>query len=143
MSSYRELTPKENEAIQKNLQNFMPKLFSDYSTPLPQLLASPLKNTFFLSLIALPILYLNHKYNPDRFYYYLINVFVIGVVLFNIYGRHMKNQNIIESMKRLPEGATKMDYVSQTAVMSNRLGRSRGGLFLGAGLSGGMLGKRR
>lgn len=143
MSSYRELTPKENEAIQKNLQNFMPKLFSDYSTPLPQLLASPVKNTLLKLLVALPILYLNYKYNPDKFYYYLTNVIIISVLLFNVYGRHRKNQNIIESMKRLPEGATKMDYVSQTAVMSNRLGRSRGGFFLGAGLSGGMLGRRR
>lgn len=143
MSSYRELTPKENKEIQKNLQNFIPKLFSDYSTPLPQLLASPVKNTLLKLVIALPILYLNHKYNPDKFYYYVINISVISIVLFNVYRRHKTNQNIIESMKRLPEGATKMDYVSQTAIMSNRLGRSRGGLFLGAGLGSSILGKRR
>ena len=59
---------------------------------------------------------------------------------FSIFKSHLskvkKNNNIIESMKRLPEGATHMDYVSQSAVMSNRLLGRRGGF--GSGFLGGM-----
>ena len=71
---------------------------------------------------------------------------VIGVLVFfllfpvlNYIGKVRANNNLLESMKRLPEGATKMDYVSQTAVMSNRLRGGRGGGFAG-GFFGGMLG---
>ena len=151
----REFSDAEQQDIQKGLNQTIPKLFADYSTPLPQLLVSPLKNTLLKATVQFVLLALYLKYtkttlksvlnmlsvknalnNPLRT---LILVLFFLSPLLNYVKKVRSNNNILESMKRLPEGATKMDYVSQTAVMSNRLRGGRGGGFTG-GFLGGMLG---
>ena len=160
----REFTVAENNAIQKGLNQTIPKLFSDYSTPLPQLLVSPVKNSLLKLVVQLVILVLVLKYLKLTFKDFtnmlsvkkalnspilaLILVLFLLWPLLNYIGKIRSNNNILESMQRLPEGATKMDYVSQTAVMSNRLrGRGSGssftGGFLGGMLGGSMRGRRR
>lgn len=151
----REFSDAEQQDIQKGLNQTIPKLFADYSTPLPQLLVSPLKNTLLKATVQFVLLALYLKYtkttlksvlnmlsvknalnNPLRT---LILVLFFLSPLLNYVKKVRSNNNILESMKRLPEGATKMDYVSQTAIMSNRLRGGRGGGFTG-GFLGGMLG---
>ena len=146
--SVRELTAQEKQNIQQGLTQVMPELFTSYSTPLYKMLCSPLKNTL-LYLVVVVVLFTVFvkvtKGNPRKILTTPMGLlYSAGVVLFLIfkfYGRNMKNQNIIESMKRLPEGATYMDYVSQSAVMSNRLRGGRGGSFSG-GILGGLIGSR-
>ena len=157
----REFSAAEEQAIQEGLSQTIPKLFADYSTPIPQLLVSPLKNSLLKLTIQVVILGLVLNYSKltlkdvvsmlsvnnafkNPFGTLFILFFLLWPVL-NYIGKVRSNNNILESMKRLPEGATKMDYVSQTAVMSNRLRGRRGGGFAG-GFFGGMLGgftKRR
>ena len=140
--SVRELTAQEKQNIQQGLTQIMPELFPSYSTPLYKMLCSPLKN-IVLYLVIIVVFFTVFvkvtKVNPRKLLTTPMGLlYSAGVVLFlffRFYGRNMKNQNIIESMKRLPEGATYLDYVSQSAVMSNRLSRWHGG-----GLSGGILG---
>ena len=159
----REFSDAEKQAIQKGLEQPIPKLFADYSTPLPQLLVSPLKNTLLKATVQFVLFALYLKYtktslksvlnmlsvknalnNPLRT---LILVLFFVSPLLNYVKKVRSNNNILESMKRLPEGATKMDYVSQTAVMSNRLRGGRGsgftGGFLGGMLGGSMMRRRR
>jgi hypothetical protein len=106
------------------------------------MLCSPLKNKntlLYLVVCTLPLMLKEKNVNIIKLlatrWGLIYSVGIVILLVFNYYSKNMKNQNIIESMKRLPEGATYMDYVSQSAVMSNRLGRWHGG-----GLSGGILG---
>lgn len=155
----RELSNSENAAIKKGLQQTIPKLFADYSTPLPQLLVSPVKNSLMIVTFQLVILTIVLRFSKGVLSKITINnainnpilaIFIVFISLWsllNYFNKIRSNKNIIESMKRLPEGATKMDYVSQTAVMSNSLrggrhGGSFSGGFLGGMLSGSM-GRRR
>lgn len=153
----RELSASEKADIQKGLNQTFPKLFSDYSTPLPKLLVSPVKNSLLKLVIQLVFLAIVLKLTKITFKSmlskvtvsnaiknpFLALIFIIMTIwpMLNYFNKARSNKNIIESMKRLPEGATKMDYISQTAVMSDRLrgGRSSGGGFAG-GFLGGMLG---
>ena len=159
----REFSDAEQKYIQKGLNQTIPKLFADYSTPLPQLLVSPLKNTLLKATVQFVLLALFLKYTKTTFKSVLNMLSVknalnnplrtLLIVLFflspllNYVKKLRSNNNILESMKRLPEGATKMDYVSQTAVMSNRLRGGRGsgftGGFLGGMLGGSMMRRRR
>ncbi len=159
----REFSDAEQKDIQKGLNQTIPKLFADYSTPLPQLLVSPLKNTLLKATVQFVLLALFLKYTKTTFKSVLNMLSVknalnnplrtLLIVLFflspllNYVKKVRSNNNILESMKRLPEGATKMDYVSQTAVMSNRLRGGRGsgftGGFLGGMLGGSMMRRRR
>ena len=159
----REFSDAEQKDIQKGLNQTIPKLFADYSTPLPQLLVSPLKNTLLKATVQFVLLALFLKYTKTTFKSVLNMLSVknalnnplrtLLIVLFflspllNYVKKVRANNNILESMKRLPEGATKMDYVSQTAVMSNRLRGGRGsgftGGFLGGMLGGSMMRRRR
>ena len=151
----REFSNAEKQDIQKGLNQTISKLFADYSTPLPQLLVSPLKNTLLKATIQVVILGLVLNYSKVTLkdilsvlslknvfknpFGVLFLVFFLLYPLLNYVGKVRSNNNILESMKRLPEGATKMDYVSQTAVMSNRLRGGRSGGF-SSGFLGGMLG---
>lgn len=159
----REFSDAEKQAIQKGLNQTIPKLFADYTTPLSQLLVSPLKNTLLKVTVQILVVILVLKYSrftlagllgklsvnniiKDPFGV-LFLIFFLLYPLLNYVGKIRANNNILESMKRLPEGATKMDYVSQTAVMSNRLRGGRGGGFtggfFGGVLGGSMMGRRR
>jgi len=151
----REFSAAEKKAIQKGLDQTIPKLFADYTTPLPRLLVSPLKNTLLKATVQLLVVVLVLKYSRLTLTGLLGNLSVSNIIrnpfgalllvffllfpVLNYIGKVRANNNLLESMKRLPEGATKMDYVSQTAVMSNRLRGGRGGGFAG-GFFGGMLG---
>lgn len=160
----RELSASENAAIKRGLNQVTPKLFADYSTPMPRLLVSPVKNSLLKLVIQLLLLTIVLKFTKITLKSMLSKVTVSNAVqnpllalllvfmtlwpLFNYFNKIRSNKNIIESMKRLPEGATKMDYISQTAVMSDRLrgGRSSGGGFSGGflgGMLGGSMGRRR
>lgn len=152
----RELSASENAAIKKGLNQTIPKLFADYSTPLPKLLVSPVKNSLLKLLLQLVLLAVVLKFTKITLKSLVSKVTVSNAVqnpllalllvfltlwpVFNYFNKIRSNQNIIESMKRLPEGATKMDYVSQTAVMSDRLRGGRGGGSFTGGFLGGMLG---
>lgn len=152
----RELSASENAAIKKGLNQTIPKLFADYSTPLPKLLVSPVKNSLLKLVIQFVILAIILKYTKITLKSMLSKATVSNAVqnpllalllvfmtlwpLFNYFNKIRSNENIIESMKRLPEGATKMDYVSQTAVMSDRLRGGRGSGSFTGGFLGGMLG---
>ena len=150
----REFTAAEKQAIQEGLNQIIPKPFADYSTPLPEMLVSPIKNSFLKVFVQVIILFLVVKYTKittkqitnqlslkvlfSSPFVALFTLFFFAYPVLNYVGKVRSNNNILESMKRLPEGATKMDYISQGAVMSNRLRGGRGGF--GSGFFGGMLG---
>ena len=59
----REFSNAEKQAVQKGLDQTIPKLFADYSTPLPNLLVSPLKNTLLKVTVQVVILGLILNYS--------------------------------------------------------------------------------
>ena len=145
--SVRKLTKEEQVNIRIGLNQTISAIMPDYSTPLYRMLASPVKNTLLyvvMFLVVFLIYSMVIKRNPLKIltglYGIIGMVFVLFFVISNYYSVNKNNQNIIESMKRLPKNATYMDYVSQTAVMSNRLGGGRGGGSLSSGILGGIIG---
>ena len=148
----RELTNAEKNAIQQGLNQTISPFFPDYSTPLSKMLVSPIKNSILILIFEIVIVLIILRasgisfknviskislksFIESPFVTILVLIFLL-YPLFNYFMKVKKNNNIIESMKRLPEGATHMDYVSQSAVMSNRLLGRRGGF--GSGFLGGM-----
>ena len=54
----REFTAAEKQAIQEGLNQIIPKLFADYSTPLPKMLVSPIKNSLLKVFVQVIIIFL-------------------------------------------------------------------------------------
>ena len=157
LSSERTLSPKEKTVIASAKTRWMPTLYPVYSTPLIDLLASPLKYTLLkaVPLLALLGLYVwfESRNNKSLFRSTSLVLTIAGVFgaifLVGMYvQQYRRNKNIVDMLRRLPRGATYYDYLQSPVVqgdMNRRvLSSSSTAVAAGSGgVFGGMWGSRR
>ena len=150
LSKERTLSTKEKTVIAAAQTRWMPTLYPVYSTPLIDLLASPLKYTL---LRAVPLLALLGVYvwfesrNTKSLFRSTSLVLTIAGVLGAIFlagmyvQQYRRNNNVVDMLRRLPQGATYYDYLQSPVVQGdmNRRALSSGSTAVAAG-SGGLLG---
>ena len=120
----RELDKSEEKEIKKNLRNIWPKIGAGYSTPIPELLASPIWSAIGgaivtgLSIGLLSAICCFRKALP---------LFIGGSAIGAIFGaftgfisRREQNENILDIMKRLPPNSTKRDLLSDPVYQKDR-----------------------
>lgn len=120
----RELEKSEEKEVKKNLRNFWPKIGAGYSTPIPELLASPIWSAVGgaigtgLTIGLLGAICCLRKALP-----LFIGGSVIGAVIGAFTGfisRRRQNENILDIMKRLPPNSTKRDLLSDPVYQKDR-----------------------
>jgi hypothetical protein len=150
LSKERTLSTKEKTVIAAAQTRWMPTLYPVYSTPLIDLLASPLKYTL---LRAVPVLAITGLYlwyitrggqGPNSSLAMLLSVVGVFALIFlaGMYvQQYRRNNNIKDMLRRLPRGATYYDYLQSPVVQGdmNRRALSSGSTAVAAG-SGGLLG---
>lgn len=115
-----QLNPEEQAAIQSGQSQWFPKLFPSDATPLPQMMASPLKNGLLSALIpAVAGGSLGHlagsQFGPMAG---LTGASIGALGLGGVSGliaalqRRAENENLEEAMRRLPPNATLRDRKS-------------------------------
>ncbi|MEB3286546.1 MAG: hypothetical protein VKJ04_03475 [Vampirovibrionales bacterium] len=135
------LTPEDEMAIQQGLDRWYPKILPGYSTPLPQMLADPVKKAALVGGITGVLVGLAAKFVPVQRllleeageivgttsrrlgagWALLIGAAVAlltGVTSF--FGTRQRNDNILDMMARLPAGATRRDMLSDPVVQADR-----------------------
>lgn len=128
----RELTKPEKIDVQKGLSQWFPPFGAGYSTPITQLLASPIKNAVLLGGImgglaaAIPLMRVTAaiavKKSPQV---PLLCMAVLGSLLGGIgsaigyFRRRQQNENILDLMQRLPPNATKRDMLSDPVYQAD------------------------
>jgi len=120
----RELEKPEEKGTHKKLQQWWPEIGANYGTPLENMLASPQKSAiisglgtglFTAAVGALALM--SKKYSPIA----AIIAGLVGTVFGTIVGyinRRRENGNILDTMRRLPPGATLRDRLSDPAYQS-------------------------
>ncbi len=144
VSNKREFTSQEQEQIDAGLNQFWPKIYSSYATPLPQMLANPFEYAAcigtLLGAAGACVGALMNKAQPA------LGVFLgaavgIGVGVSSYFQRQQQNENILEIMRRLSPGATKRDLLSDPVYQKDLDRRAMAdGNAMNTALMAGMLG---
>jgi hypothetical protein len=145
----RQLTPQEQKEIEKRKKSW-PSWYTSYATPATGLIASPFKSgivstigTALLGGLTGLIFTLESR---SRLTYALIGAGIGAVLGFFIgpLNRKKKNEDIIDLMQRLPEGASKRDILSDPVYQADLTRKANSdntsGTFFDAALLGGVLG---
>lgn len=127
VSAHRELSPHEEDALAAGKSRWLPRIFQSYGTPIPELMASPLKTGL---IFGAPIGILgaglgsaiggkNHAGTGA-----LIGGLGAGGLAALAAGmdRAAKNEGLEELMRRMPEGAAKRDLEADPQYQSDFLG---------------------
>ena len=120
----RDLGNLDDEAVQEHLHHWLPRIRAGYSTPLPELLASPGKSAI-ISIIGTGLF----SSIMGALWTVAFGKTAIGATIGGVLGlglgayagffnRRQQNENILDIMKRLPEGATKRDLLSDPVYQS-------------------------
>ncbi len=109
----RAVTTQESAEIEKGLKRWWPKLYASYATPLPEMLASPAKSGL-LGGIMMGLLGGILGAAGRNLAFVLLGLLGGGVLgsVTGYLGRQKRNEDVLDLMKRLPEGATKRDMES-------------------------------
>ena len=126
----RQLTTEEQGNVAKGQRKFIPKIWQSYQTPMWQLLSSPAKSSLMAGLPAAAIggaLGGAVAHNTGTGAALGAAVAGIPTAVLAYYARKRQNEDILELMRRLPEGATKRDMLSDPAVQADleRMARLR------------------
>ncbi|MCB9654040.1 MAG: hypothetical protein H6729_07935 [Deltaproteobacteria bacterium] len=125
----RELTASEIAQIDQKLDQLIPKINPGYSTPIPDMLASPKKQAFALTAVGTALGLVVGVLVPSgarttRALSALVGAAVgagggacLGTVQY--FSRRERNENYIDIMRRLPEGATRRDMLSDPAIQAD------------------------
>lgn len=118
----RPLTLQEKDEVRKGLSRWWPKIGAGYSTSIPQMLASPIKNSLLVGGFggsAAGLLAMAERTSVKRFGAIgaLIGASLCGIG--NYIRRKRQNEIMIDLMQRLPEGATKRDLLSDPAYQED------------------------
>lgn len=116
----RSLAPEERAEVQRGLSQWWPKIGAGYSTPMSELLASPAKSGILnAGLIGgLGGLFgLATKHSAFAAIGAGIGALIGGISGF--INRRQQNENIIDLLRRFPEGATKRDMLSDPVYQSD------------------------
>ena len=150
LSAERTLSPKEEAVLAAAQTRWMPTLYPVYSTPLVDLLASPLKYTLLrtvpvLAIVGLYVWYTTrHGKGVSSSLTLLLSVIGVFALIFIVgmyIQQYRRNNNIVDMLRRLPRGATYYDYLKSPVVQGdmNRRALRSGSTAVAAG-SGGLLG---
>ena len=150
LSKERTLSPKEKAVIAAAQTRWMPTLYPVYSTPLIDLLASPLKYTILRAVPVLAIAGLYLWYTTRRgqgansslaLLFSVVGVFALIFLVGMYVQQYRRNNNVVDMLRRLPRGATYYDYLQSPVVQGdmNRRALSSGSTVVTTG-SGGLLG---
>lgn len=139
----RDLEKPEQKDIKKNLSNWWSKIGAGYSTPIAELLASPTKSAI-LSAIGTGLLGAVLGVVMVRKAFAAVIGGLIGMALGGFTGfinRRQQNENILDLMRRFPEGATKRDLLADPVYQSdlNRNAMRQSGGSFGGDLMTGMV----
>ena len=152
LSKERTLSPKEKHVIAAAQTRWMPTLYPVYSTPLIDLLASPLKYTLLRAVPLLALLgvyvWFESRNNNSLFRSTSLVLTIAGVLgvifLVGMYvQQYRRNNNVVDMLRRLPRGATYYDYLQSPVVqgdMNRQALSSSGGSTVVTTGSGGVLG---
>jgi hypothetical protein len=118
----REFTPEEEAALRKGKKQLIPKIFQSYATPLPKLMASPVKQGLGTGLAAGGLAGgASSLVGVSPGTALLLAALVGGPVgLTTYFNRKMKNEDIEELMRRSPVGATKRDMLSDPVLQAEK-----------------------
>lgn len=150
LSKERTLSPKEKHVIAAAQTRWMPTLYPVYSTPLIDLLASPLKYTLLRAVPVLAIAGMYIGYTTRRgqgansslaMMLCVVGVFALIFLVGMYVQQYQRNNNVMDMLRRLPRGATYYDYLQSPVVQGdmNRRALGSGSTVIAAG-SGGVLG---
>jgi hypothetical protein len=124
----RRMAPEERADVQRGLSQWWPKIGAGYATPMWELLANPTKSSI---LNAGLLGTLGGLFGATARHSGIAAAAAgLGALLGGITGfinRRQQNENIIDLMSRLPEGATKRDMLSDPVYQSdlNRMAMAR------------------
>ena len=116
----RPLATEERAEVQRGLSRWWPKIGAGYATPMSELLASPTKSGILNAglLGALGSLFgLTARHSGIAAIGGGIGAILGGITGF--INRRQQNENIIDLMRRFPEGATKRDMLSDPVYQSD------------------------
>lgn len=144
----RQLTANENAQIAIESNAWYPTLFTTYGTLAVKMLADPMKVAIVHTVLYTIIAFAYIKFmrvNMTRTNILIAVVIGIIVAISSYYHQYMTNGNVIGLLPKLPENATKFDYLNNYAVQGdlNRGSGSTGGSFLAGALGGAAASKVR
>lgn len=137
----RQLTANEQAQIATESDSWYPTLFTTYGTPAVKMLANPMKvaiiNTaIYLVLVVVYIKIMNVKMTNLT----ILVIVVIGIIIaaWSYYKQYITNGNVIGLLPKLPENATKFDYLNNYAVQGDfyRTGGYRGSSLIAGAIGG-------
>ena len=145
----RKFEDVEAEEITKGLQRWWPEIFSNYGTPVANMLASPFKSGLMTGGLSAFVLALVTRLYQSRSPLAMA-LTGAGAALTGLIGyatRKQQNGNVIDVARRMPAGATKRDLMSDPVYQSDLTRRamangggtavaSFGNALLGAALAG-------
>ena len=127
VSAHRELAPHEEDALAAGKSRWLPRIFQSYGTPIPELMASPLKTGLIFGVPAGLLgaglgSALGGKQHSGMGA--LIGGLGAGGLAAIAAGmdREAKNEGLEELMRRMPEGAAKRDLLADPQYQSDFLG---------------------
>ena len=122
IASRRPFTPQEQSAVAQGLKQWWPKIGAGYITPIPKLLASPLKSSVVSGGLGGAFSSVMLKGEEEALTHANAPLAALGALLFGTLGfisRRQSNENILDLMRRLPAGATKRDLLSDPVYQAD------------------------
>lgn len=127
ISAHRQLAPHEEEALAAGKSRWLPRIFQSYGTPIPELMASPLK-TGLIYGAPIGILGAGLGSAIGGKHHSGLGALIGGLgagglaALAAGMDRAAKNEGLEELMRRMPEGAAKRDLEADPQYQSDFLG---------------------
>ncbi|MDH4378700.1 MAG: hypothetical protein QE263_02180 [Vampirovibrionales bacterium] len=135
----RQLTPLDQAEVQRGLSQWFPNIFQSYATPLYKMLASPFKSSLLSGLVAggAAALYAGLSRLGGGTIALVGGGAALLVGIISYFSRQQANDNVLDLMQRLPEGATKRDMLSDPVYQKDldRRAMAAGGYGGGGDLS--------
>lgn len=135
----RQLTQLDHAEVQRGLSQWWPTVFQSYATPLYKMLASPVKSGLLGGLFAggLTGLYMGIMKAGGKATAIMAGGLALLTGVISYFGRQQSNENVLDLMQRLPEGATKRDMLSDPVYQKDldRRAMAAGGYGGGGDLS--------
>lgn len=131
VSAHRQLSPHEEEALEAGKKRWLPRIFQSYGTPIPELMASPLKTGLIFGLPAGVLgaglgSAIGGAATGKNFSGTGALIGGLGAgglaALAASMDREAKNEGLEELMRRMPEGAAKRDLLADPQYQSDFLG---------------------
>jgi len=134
ISAHRTLAPHEEDALEAGKKRWLPRIFQSYGTPIPDLMASPLKTGLIFGVPAgllgagIGSAIGGTAHGSDGKGYSGMGALIGGLGAGGLAAiaagmdREAKNEGLEELMRRMPEGAAKRDLEADPQYQADFLG---------------------